>query len=450
MSSNPDMAPLVLSSDYQQGFARRRSKAATVLVVIWAMTIGLYFTAWGSWVSTGLTALVGIYALRIVLARPLPHPAALVEESRDQWPLVSLLVAAKNEEQVIGNLVQALCNLDYPRDRYEVWIIDDNSDDRTPEILQTCQDQYAQLRVFRRSPEAKGGKSGALNQVIPLTRGDFLAVFDADAQVPQDILQRVLPLFEVPQVGAVQMRKAISNGDRNFWTRGQSAEMMLDAYFQAQRIALGGIGELRGNGQFLRRKALESCGGFNEETITDDLDLTIRLHLEQWEIASCLYPAVGEEGVTGPIALWHQRNRWAEGGYQRYFDYWRLLAQNRLGVNKTLDLLAFLVIQYLYPTLAIPDLVMAVARNRLPLFSPLGGLTVGISLVGMVMGIRRVQTQAADLSRPHRLRLWLNLALSTTQGMVYMLHWLVVMSSTTARVSFRQKRLKWVKTVHHG
>ncbi|MGA1626413.1 MAG: glycosyltransferase, partial [Prochlorothrix sp.] len=229
-----------------------------------------------------------------------------------------------------------------------------------------------------------------------------------------------------------------------------SAEMMLDAYIQAQRIALGGIGELRGNGQFLRRKALESCGGFNEETITDDLDLTIRLHLEQWEIASCLYPAVGEEGVTGPIALWHQRNRWAEGGYQRYFDYWRLLAQNRLGVNKTLDLLAFLVIQYLYPTLAIPDLVMAVARNRLPLFSPLGGLTVGISLVGMVMGIRRVQTQAADLSRPHRLRLWLNLALSTTQGMVYMLHWLVVMSSTTARVSFRQKRLKWVKTVHHG
>ncbi|MEB3164535.1 MAG: glycosyltransferase family 2 protein, partial [Prochlorothrix sp.] len=383
-SPNADMAPMVLSPEYQQGFARRRSKAAALLLVIWATTIGLYFTTWGSWVSLGLTFLVGIQALRIILARPLPHPPILAPEQREQWPRVSLLVAAKNEEKVIGNLVQALCTLDYPRDRYEVWIIDDNSSDRTPDVLNSFQDQYEHLRVFRRSPEAKGGKSGALNQVIPLTQGDFLAVFDADAQVPPDILQRVLPLFEVPQVGAVQMRKAITNYSRNFWTRGQTAEMMLDAYLQEKRIALGGLGELRGNGQFLRRKALEACGGFNEETITDDLDLTIRLHLEQWDIAFCLYPAVGEEGVTGPVSLWHQRNRWAEGGYQRYLDYWRLIAQNRLGIPKTFDLLAFLIIQYLYPTLAIPDLVMAVARNRVPLFSPLASLTVGISLVGMM------------------------------------------------------------------
>lgn len=445
------MAPLVLSPEYQQGFARRRSKAAALLLVIWAATIGLYFTTWGSWVSLGLTFLVGIHALRIILARPLSHPPVLAAEQREQWPRVSLLVAAKNEEKVIGNLVQALCTLDYPRDRYEVWIIDDNSSDRTPDVLNSFQDQYEHLRVFRRSPEAKGGKSGALNQVIPLTHGDFLAVFDADAQVPPDILQRVLPLFEVPQVGAVQMRKAITNSNRNFWTRGQTAEMMLDAYLQEKRIALGGLGELRGNGQFLRRKALEACGGFNEETITDDLDLTIRLHLEQWDIAFCLYPAVGEEGVTGPISLWHQRNRWAEGGYQRYLDYWRLIAQNRLGIPKTFDLLAFLIIQYLYPTLAIPDMVMAVARNRVPLFSPLASLTVGISLVGMMVGIRRVRTHLeAEVQSRSPLHLWLGLALSTAQGTFYMLHWLVVMSSTTARVSFRQKRLKWVKTVHNG
>jgi 1,2-diacylglycerol 3-beta-glucosyltransferase len=72
--------------------------------------------------------------------------------------------------------------------------------------------------------------------------------------------------------------------------------MALDAYVQQQRIAFGGIGELRGNGQFVRRTALERCGGWNEETITDDLDLTFRLHLDQWDIEILTCAAVEEEG----------------------------------------------------------------------------------------------------------------------------------------------------------
>ncbi|WP_353259696.1 glycosyltransferase [Prochlorothrix hollandica] len=450
---NPPAAvpSLLLPDHYQRGFGHRRSKAATLLTLAWGGTIALYYTTWGSWLTLTLAALTGLHLLRVVLTRPLVLPDPLAEDQRDQWPRVSLLVAAKNEEQVIGKLVQALCNLDYPRDRYEVWIIDDHSTDSTPDILKALQQDYDQLQVFRRDAGAKGGKSGALNQVVPLTQGEVLAVFDADAQVPPDILQQVLPLFVPPQVGAVQLRKSISNADRNFWTQGQAAEMMLDAYFQQQRIACGGVGELRGNGQFLRRSALESCGGFNEETITDDLDLTIRLHLEQWDIASCLYPTVGEEGVTGPMALWHQRNRWAEGGYQRYLDYWRLIARNRLGTAKTIDLLTFWISQYLYPTIAVPDLLMAVLRNRMPLFTPVAGMTITLSLVGMFMGVRQVQQHPQSVRADRSpLLLWLGTVFRTLQGVIYMFHWFAVMAGTTARVSFRPKRLKWVKTVHHG
>ena len=90
------------------------------------------------------------------------------------------------------------------------------------------------------------------------------------------------------------------------------AEMALDTFIQQQRIAIGGIGELRGNGQFVRRAALERCGGWNEQTITDDLDLTIRLHLDKWDIQFLDFPPVEEEGVTTALALWHQRNRWGE------------------------------------------------------------------------------------------------------------------------------------------
>jgi len=386
----------------------------------------------------------GIHALRVVLARPRDEPETMAADTLTHYPYVSLLVAAKNEEAVIGNLVRALCSHDYPMERYEVWIIDDNSSDQTPVLLEKLAQEYDQLKVLRRNSGAGGGKSGALNQVLPLTRGEILAVFDADAQVSSDLLRRVLPLFQRRAVGAVQVRKAIANAQENFWTQGQVAEMALDAYVQQQRIAIGGIGELRGNGQFVRRTALERCGGWNEETITDDLDLTFCLHLDRWDIEILACPAVEEEGVTRATALWHQRNRWAEGGYQRYLDYWRLIVSNRMGTRKTLDLFIFLLIQYILPTAQVPDLVMAIARNRPPVLSPFTGLAMTMSMVWMFMGLKRFPKDRIPVST------FFVLLLQTLRGTFYMFHWLVVMASTTVRVSVRPKRLKWVKTVHQG
>ncbi|NEO89327.1 MAG: glycosyltransferase family 2 protein [Moorea sp. SIO3G5] len=428
-----------------QGLEGRRRKAALVLTIVWCITIALHLVSWGIWVSLSLTTILGIHSLRCFLARPLKTPQPCLDEEKDDFPFVSLLVAAKNEESVISNLVKSLCQLDYPKNQYELWVIDDYSTDQTPEILDKLAATYDQLKVLHRSANAGGGKSGALNQVLGLTKGEIVAVFDADAKVPKDMLRRVLPLFTNPRVGAVQVRKAIANAPLNFWTRGQMSEMALDSYFQQQRIAVGGIGELRGNGQFVRRSALQRCGAWNEETITDDLDLTIRLHLDQWDIGFLNCPPVEEEGVTSAIALWHQRNRWAEGGYQRYLDYWRLIVSNRLGLRKTLDLFTYLIIQYFLPTAAVPDCLMAIARNRLPIFSPITGLTVTLSVIGMFVGLRRT-----NQNRRLRVSNLLVPMLQTLRGNLYLLHWMLVMAATTARMSVRAKRLKWVKTVHRG
>ena len=445
------------------GFKGRRRKAATVLVVIWGSTIALHLVTWGYWFVLGLTTLMGLHAVRFLIARPSDLPAPLSDDSREIYPYVSLMIAAKNEEAVIGNLADQLCRLDYPRDRYEVWIIDDNSTDKTPILLDELAAQHPQFKVFHRPVNAGGGKSGALNQVLPLTQGDIIVVFDADAQVEPDFLRRVVPLFDREQVGAVQVRKAIvqaepqfrSKDDNNFWIRGQMAEMALDAFIHQQRVAIGGMGELRGNGQFVRRRALEQVGGWNEETITDDLDLTIRLHVNRWDIDVVTAPAVYEEGVTTAIGLWHQRSRWAEGGYQRYLDYWRLIARNRMGTRKTLDLLMFWIIQYAMPTAALPDFLMAIARNRPLIFSPISGLTVTLFLFGMVGGVRRIQrsgsVEAQLKSSPKGFDFSLFMALlQSLRGTLYMMHWLPVVGSATVRMSFRPKRLKWVKTVHRG
>lgn len=449
-----------INTHFYRGLAGRRRKAAVALTIVWGSTIVLHLVSWGTWFVAGLTLLMVIHAIRILFARPHRLPEPLAIDDPEKLPFVSLLVAAKNEEAVVSSLVKTLCNLDYPEDRYELWIIDDNSSDRTPIILDRLVKDYPQLRVVHRGSDATGGKSGALNQVLPLTRGDVIGVFDADARVPQELLRWVLPLFERSKVGAVQVQKAILQAlepghpdAKNGWIQGQKAEMALDSYFQQQRIAVGGLGELRGNGQFVRRAALERCGGWNEETITDDLDLTFRLQLDRWDIEFLLVPAVIEEGVTSMLGLWHQRNRWAEGGYQRYLDYWRLILRNRMGTRKTVDLIMFWITQYLMPTAAVPDLMMAIARNTTPVFAPITGLTVTLSIVGMMIGLRRIRAGYALYSTSHhpvqRFTL-LNTLAQAIQGTIYMLHWFPVMASTTARISVRPKRLKWVKTMHHG
>ncbi len=449
-----------LNSELFKGYSGRRLKAAIALSALWLLTAFLHKVSWGHTFVLLVTAVMAIQALRVIFSKPqtppvpLPSIQALSHSDQatkpqvvqavleaDSWPHVSLLVAAKNEEQVIGSLVESLLHLDYPTERYDLWIIDDYSTDATPEILDSLAKEYSRLNVIHRGPDAVGGKSGALNLVWPQTKGDLLAVFDADAQVPSDLLRYVVPMFDPEKggerTGAVQVRKAIANAAKNFWTRGQKAEMALDCYMQQRRIAIGGIGELRGNGQFVRREAIAQCGGWNEKTITDDLDLTIQLHLQQWNIGLLFEPAVGEEGVTSALALWHQRNRWAEGGFQRYLDYWRQLVKNRLGWSKSLDMLGFWIIQYMLPLVALPDLAIALIRRQAPVYGPMTIMAVWLSGIGMFTTLRQSE----------RISIW-SAIIQTLRGSFYMLHWVVVIGSMAIRISVRQKRLKWVKTAH--
>ncbi len=433
----PDVSPDHLSEG-------RRLKALAALVFLWSVTVVLHWAMWGSLVVWVATVMVALYMVRIVTANPIyavspnqvPIPDAL---DQADCPRISLLVAAKNEAAVISNLVASLCNLDYPEDRYELWVINDNSDDGTGRILDQLTQEYSKLKVLHRGPEATGGKSGALNLVWPRANGEILAVFDADAQVSANLLQKVVPLFANDCTGAIQVRKSIVNSETNFWTQGQAAEMALDRYYQEQRAARCGIGELRGNGQFVRRTAIAQCGGWNEMTITDDLDLTVQLHLNQWNISFLELPPVGEEGVTSGIALWHQRNRWAEGGYQRYLDYWRFLLRNRLGWNKSIDMLMYWVLQYMLPIVALPDLLVAIALRHPPVFAPLTTLAVGISYWGMASGICRTQKVSLPVAM-----------VRAVKGTIYMTHWIIVMAFATIRMAIRPKRLKWVKTIHAG
>jgi len=291
--------------------------------------------------------------------------------SNKELPVLDILVAARDEENVISRLVERLFSLDYPTNKLNIYIIDDGSSDKTPLILDRLSRQYDKLKVISRSPNAGGGKSGALNYALKFTHGEWLLVLDADAELKQDSLIRLFSFVEEGDWSAVQLRKSVTNVSKNFLTSCQSMEMAMDAIFQYGRLSVAGVSELRGNGQLIKKETLLACGSFNEDTVTDDLDLSLRLLLSKSRIGILWDPPVMEEAVENLNALLAQRQRWAEGGLQRFFDYGDQLFTNKIDYLQKFDLTYFFILQYALPIISIFDLVFSIAFLDSPIYWPI-------------------------------------------------------------------------------
>ncbi|HLO47732.1 MAG TPA: glycosyltransferase [Kamptonema sp.] len=419
------------SSNELRVYGDRRIKATLVIILVWGIVSLLHWQPQTQWLIVGLTAVLTLQTVRMLIAKPTSRKI----EADVDLPPVSILVPAKNEGLLLTDLVNNLFGLNYPTTHLDIWVIDDGSTDETTQILSKLQTQFPSLQVHRR--ESKGGKSGALNAVFSCTQGEIVLVCDADAQLPADFLQQAVPLFQQSAIGAVQVRKSISNADTNFLTRCQQMEMNCDAFLQTHRIAIAGMTELRGNGMLVRRELLEQCNGWSEDTLTDDLDLTFKLYLIGTEIEFVTLPAVEEEGVTTWRNIWHQHCRWAEGGYQRYLDYLPQILT--LGWAKEIDMGLFFLLQFILPIGLIPDLLWTIFYSDHLVLLPLQTLLGFLLTVGFVVGVYQFQN----------LRGW-RLVWATIQGSLYMLHWIPVMMVVTLRMCVQRQRSEWIKTEHYG
>ncbi|MBK9206143.1 MAG: glycosyltransferase family 2 protein [Candidatus Obscuribacter sp.] len=268
--------------------------------------------------------------------------AVTAKGSQDYHPSVDILISAKNESRVIETTVRNLFKIDY--DDYKVWVVDDMSTDSMPDILKRLQGEFPDLQVLIREPGSCPGKSAALNEALALCKGDVMAVFDADASVAPDFLTKILPCLAPENVGAVQAQKRMYEYQKGFLVDCQDTEYALDSYFQVSRDLIGGAVELRGNGQLVKRQALVDVGGWNNKAITDDLDLSMRLLVNNWDITFSPDTVVWEEAVPTLKGLLRQRRRWAEGSIRRYLDYiFPLNSPTRLSLVERLDTLVFTV-----------------------------------------------------------------------------------------------------------
>ena len=394
-----------------------------------------------------LAFLLGGYGLQVVLRDRRGNfqlqNANISEDENffETLPSVDVLVAARDEENVIERLVARLLLLEYPEEKISFWIIDDGSQDKTPFLLEELSQKFSNINVLTRTRMSGGGKSGALNSVLKKTEGEWLFILDADAQLQSNVLLRAITLAVHGGWSGVQLRKAVVNCDLNQISAYQAMEMAMDAVIQRGRLANGGVAELRGNGQLINRKVLELCGGFNEQTITDDLDLSFRFLLTRSPIVIMWDPPVQEEAVESISALFRQRKRWAEGGLQRFFDYWPLLISKRLSNFKKLDLTCFFLLQYALPVVSFIDFIVSLILFQMPLYWPLSIVAFSISSLAYLKGCSG-KSEGPRLPSPN----FINIFGAT----IYLAHWFIVIPYIVFKMSLLPKSLIWDKTNHVG
>ena len=360
-------------------------------------------------------------------------------------PFVSIMIPAHNEESVIAHTVENIRNLTYKN--IEIILIDDRSEDNTLEVIKSLADKFDNVKYLSRKKDAFPGKSAVLNDALVIAQGEAILVFDADATVEPDFLSKLVPNLEPEDVGAVQARKVIRNSDTNILTKCQNNEYTLDTYLQVGRDAIKGAVELRGNGELIKRKALEDIGGWNNYTITDDLDMSTRLHIKGWDVRYCLDAKVYEEGVCYIIPLFRQRRRWLEGTIRRYLEYFfQAISSKKMSLKAKLDMVVYIT-QFIMPLWFLFEIIIRSFKV----------LTYSFGIPNEIMSSAIISFAVAfgfffairySLRRYDNMKRWEAFVQASYTALYMLIIWFPMVLFICGKILFCKKDMNWGKTTH--
>ncbi|MDQ2923502.1 MAG: glycosyltransferase [Candidatus Dormibacteraeota bacterium] len=295
------------------------------------------------------------------------------EVMRNREPLVCVQIPVYNERYVAERVLDAVCELDWPRKRFEIQVLDDSDDDTTAIVARrTAMWRLKGVQVIHvRRRTRSGFKAGALAYGLTLTAAPFIAIFDADFVPPQDFLRRIMGAFDDPSVGFAQARWGHLDEGYSWFTRLQA--LAIDFHFlieQAVRAASGYFTNFTGTAGVWRRTAIDDSGGWNADTLTEDFDLSYRAQLRGWRAIYLEDLVVPEELPVSIDAYRRQQSRWATGSFQCAF---RLLVPVLRGRSRaavklqaTIHLLAYAVGPLmLLQLICYPALLLTIGPNGL-------------------------------------------------------------------------------------
>ncbi|HEX7300467.1 MAG TPA: glycosyltransferase [Solirubrobacteraceae bacterium] len=227
----------------------------------------------------------------------------------DDRPFVSVVVAAYREEEVIDGTLEALLSLDYPS--YEVIVVDDGSTDRTAELVRRRMLQDNRLRLIEK--RVNEGKAMALNDAMPVTRGEIIVIVDADIRPRPDVLRWMVPHFRHGRVAAVAGNPQVTN-TRSLLAKLQATEFasIVSVLRRAQRV-WGRILTVSGAICAFRKSAVVDVGLFDPDKVTEDIALTWKLQRRFYDVRYEPRAVVAMQVPETFAALWKQRKRWARG-----------------------------------------------------------------------------------------------------------------------------------------
>lgn len=237
-----------------------------------------------------------------------------------EWPHVTVQLPIYNERNVAGRLIDAVARLEYPREKLEIQVLDDSTDE-TQDVVDRRVARWrrrgVRVHVVRR-PDRVEYKAGALRYGLTRAQGEFLAVFDADFVPPRDWLRRTVPiLHHQPDVGLVQTRWGHLNREYSAITRAQA--LALDGHFAIEQTARATNGlflNFNGTAGLWRRDCIEDAGGWRGLTLSEDLDLSYRAQLRGWRLCYRSDIVAPAEIPVQVAAFKRQQFRWAKGSVQ--------------------------------------------------------------------------------------------------------------------------------------
>lgn len=237
----------------------------------------------------------------------------------EQWPPVTIQLPIYNEKYTVERLLQAVTRFDYPASALQIQVLDDSTDD-TADLVADLVDEYKNRGVniewIHRS-NRRGFKAGALSEALSSATGEFIGIFDADFVPEPDWLRRTVPLFRDSRIGCLQTRWGHTNRKYNSLTREEA--LAIDGHFiveQSARSRYGFFLNFNGTAGLWRRACIEDAGGWQPDTLTEDLDLSYRAQLRGWKIEYLPDVVVPAELPSQVEAFKKQQFRWAKGSFQ--------------------------------------------------------------------------------------------------------------------------------------
>ena len=269
-------------------------------------------------------------SLSIAYARNRKKKAAVIHPIFDpsKAKFVTVQLPMYNELYVAERIIETVAQFDYPRDKFQIQVLDDSTDETVDVIAKKVAEIAARginIQHVHRT-DRTGYKAGALDAAMNQVQGEFIAIFDSDFVPEKDFLQKTMPYFEDDSIGVVQTRWGHLNKDYSMLTELQA--FGLNGHFaieQGGRTASGHFINFNGTGGIWRKQCIADAGGWQHDTLTEDLDLSYRAQIFGWKFKYCEHVIAPAELPITMSALKNQQHRWMKGGAECFIKMWKRL-----------------------------------------------------------------------------------------------------------------------------